>query len=400
MAIILSSASVFLTGCNQLKPGEIYNYGGVHLKEKSLNPKPNLATMKWYLDRRLDFYEQKNFYRNRTRIIETEGSNQPRKLEFQLSEDKYVLNELNETGLISYLKYENGKVTTDHLTPENRFGDRIKNDTRLESNSVGKSVVSYLIGHAICQGHIDSIDQNIDDWHDYSGNPLFDNTLYSGQTIRNLLNMRAGDQSYVRINDGPLWKAGHPADLSMMGIAVNLQNTKPDSLKYNYNSLPPHILINYLRNKLGAEADQFFNYVFDDYIGVENSVAIISVSSTDLGNTVFASRHDYLRLAITILEDWKNDTCVGSYLKKIYKQRQPKRTKYNLNSWTPFNQFTGYGGFFHTDYYSMRGRNILGMDGLNGQMIWIDLDNERIVVTNAIYRDFDWRKIVRDVIKD
>ena len=45
-------------------------------------------------------------------------------------------------------------------------------------------------------------------------------------------------------------------------------------------------------------------------------------------------------------------------------------------------------------------RHIIGMDGYGGQMIWIDFDETlRIVVTNAIYNNFNWKKIVRDVIR-
>ena len=39
------------------------------------------------------------------------------------------------------------------------------------------------------------------------------------------------------------------------------------------------------------------------------------------------SRHDYLRVAKAMLEDWKNDTCVGKYLKTIHERRIPKPGK-------------------------------------------------------------------------
>ena len=38
----------------------------------------------------------------------------------------------------------------------------------------------------------------------------------------------------------------------------------------------------------------------------------------------FATRYDYLRIAKSILDDWQNDTCMGKYLKTIYKNRIPK----------------------------------------------------------------------------
>ena len=67
----------------------------------------------------------------------------------------------------------------------------IDNTTKHRSMSVGKSIVSYVAGHAICAGYIDSVDSKIDDW------PLLKNTLYDGQKLIDILNMAAGDQKYI-----------------------------------------------------------------------------------------------------------------------------------------------------------------------------------------------------------
>ena len=58
------------------------------------------------------------------------------------------------------------------------------------------------------------------------------------------------------------------------------------------------------------------------------------------------------------------------------------------------------GGYLHIGLAKLtKKRHIIGMDGYGGQMIWIDFDEGRIVVTNAIYNNFNWKKIVRDVIR-
>ena len=64
-------------------------------------------------------------------------------------------------------------------------------NTKFKSHSVGKSMVSYVVGHAICEGYIESVDSKINDW------PLIENTLYHNQELINLLNFRAGDQKFV-----------------------------------------------------------------------------------------------------------------------------------------------------------------------------------------------------------
>ena len=84
---------------------------------------------------------------------------------------------MNKTALLSYLLYEDGKITVDEISPIDRFGDFINNETKLRSMSVGKTMVSYVMGHAICKGYIDSVDNRLNDWS------LTKNTLYENQKI-------------------------------------------------------------------------------------------------------------------------------------------------------------------------------------------------------------------------
>ena len=44
-------------------------------------------------------------------------------------------------------------------------------------------------------------------------------------------------------------------------------------------------------------------------------------------------------------------------------------------------------------------RAVMGMHGRSGQHIVIDFEKSRIVVTNALYEDFNYKKIVYDPIK-
>jgi len=64
-------------------------------------------------------------------------------------------------------------------------------DGLLPSHSMGKSLVSYVTGHAICKGYISSVDERLTDWN------LLKNTLYQDQVLIDLLNMAAGDQKYI-----------------------------------------------------------------------------------------------------------------------------------------------------------------------------------------------------------
>jgi hypothetical protein len=78
--------------------------------------------------------------------------------EKKLEVSKFLKDQMNSTSLLSYLYYEKDRLVYDEITPKKRLGKLYKNNTPWISNSVGKSIVSYLIGNAICEGYIESID--------------------------------------------------------------------------------------------------------------------------------------------------------------------------------------------------------------------------------------------------
>ena len=78
----------------------------------------------------------------------------------------------------------------------------MNDETKYYSMSMSKSVVSYILGHAICGGYIDGVDARINDW------PSIENTLYHNQKLINFLNMSTGDQKYI--NDVKIFKNPKP----------------------------------------------------------------------------------------------------------------------------------------------------------------------------------------------
>ena len=122
---------------------------------------------------------------------EIKGSKNYQKFNSELIKNKTVSKEIensNKTGLISYLLFKENKIVVD----ESNLPDEVKrNKGLLLSNSVGKSLVSYVTGHAICEGYIDNVDVTLDDWS------VLDNTLYQGQKLIDILNMSAGDQRTI-----------------------------------------------------------------------------------------------------------------------------------------------------------------------------------------------------------
>ena len=68
--------------------------------------------------------------------------------------------------------------------------DMFRDSSKFHSQSVAKTLIGYVAGHAICKGYIDSVDSRLNDW------PVLENTLYHDQKLIDVLNMASGTQAY------------------------------------------------------------------------------------------------------------------------------------------------------------------------------------------------------------
>ncbi len=345
---------------------------------------------------------------------EIKGSNNYYKFNLDLIEDKDVKKELNnkkKTRLVSYLLFEDNKIKID----EHDLPFYIKsNKGLLPSHSIGKSLVSYVTGYAICDGYIDNINVKLDDWSTVKG------TLYEGQKLIDLLNMTAGDQKFIgernfnsdnKINDLNFFNVNVYSIKDVMESGT-LQNTKKSNPIYNYNALATNTIMNYTIFKVGDDYQKLLNKVFKEDAKIKDSVFFSKTirraySDKEKGEygrySFYANRYDYLRIAKSIMDHWNNDTCVGKYLKTIYEQRINKSKKsYDGDRSGQFDvaMYTKkYGGQFHFDIIGLSKRKILGMSGFGGQNIIIDFERGRIIVVNSRDRHYNWKKIVLKKLK-
>ena len=342
------------------------------------------------------------------------GNDNYQKLETELVDNKlsqYVQKQLDnrdKTGLINYLLYENGKIVIN----KKNYTDEIKiiNRGLLISNSVGKSMISYVTGHAVCKYGID-LNAKMNDWD------VLNDTLYADSTLLQALNMKAGDQNYVG-------ERKFRGDGFVHGDEMNRINTKTvawtmmrffkgsERVKrplYNYSAMSTQVAINYVIHKVGIDNYQkLLTEIFTDHVGVKDTVHFMKVSWSPKDiikgsqrYTFFATSEDYLRVAKTIMNDYHSDSCIGDYLRNIYDNRVKKNVKdpriTNKHSAAATYE---YGGQIHFSYKGMKKRVIFAMDGYGGQQVIIDMDNKRILIVNAVDEHYNWNKIVYKVIKN
>ena len=355
------------------------------------------------------------------------GSDNYQKLETELVDNKlsqYVQKQLDnrdKTGLVNYLLYENGKIVIN----KKNYNDVIKkNKNVLRSNSMGKSMISYVTGHAVCKYGID-LNTKMNDW------AVLNNTLYADNTLSQVLNMTSGDHNYIgekKFKGDGYFKGNKNKQINRRTVAESMlwfkgTKKKEKNSPYNYSAMSTHVAINYVIHKVGKDYEKLLKEIFTDHVGVKDSVYFDKVESGVRvknpvsmwaegkkwkwvsnyihGNqryTFFATSEDYLRIAKTIYDDYNSDSCIGDYLNTIYDNRVDKKKKKD-DTKSVFAYTKQYGGQFHM---SLRGTKnvVFAMDGYAGQQILIDMTSGRIVIVHSIDRHYNWQKIVYKVIKN
>jgi hypothetical protein len=353
----------------------------------------------------LIYYLWKYSYRDRGQHLkEFKPTNNSYDFKFNLIEDKFIKKQMKTKGILSYLYFQDGEVLIDEFSPKERLGEFLNNETKFYSMSMGKSVTSYILGHAICEGYIDGVDARVNDW------PVIKDSLYHDQKLINFLNMNTGDQKYVDEYNGKVTTLGAYEDEDIettMRLHFRNKNTKKSKEIYNYNGFVTQLILNYIKFKTGEDYDKLYSKIFNDKVKIKHSIRYGFTShQEENGNghpNIMATRFDYLRIAKAIMDDYQNDTCVGKYLKEIYKKRIPKNLTEKKNE-PAFNRSKTYGGQFHMDYPGLKGKIIFGMNGYGGNAILIDMENSRILIVNSLHYNntqykYNHKKILFDVIK-
>ena len=302
------------------------------------------------------------------------------------------------TGLVSYILFENNKILVD----ENR---KSKYKGPYPSHSIGKSFVSLVTGYAMCGGYIN---HTVFDRIDY---PTVVGTLYENQKLIDLLNMQAGDDEIVGERmydwDNPIKGKGPnvntiPIKKVMKKYFKGVDGLEPGTY-YNYSAMTTNVIINYVIYKTGDDWNKLLHKIFVEDAKVAKRVYFTKTLNADKGNrksgeygrySFYADRYDYLRIANMMMNHWNNDTCVGKYLKTMYENRVDK-------SFNNYNVFRGnhaatqtYGGQFHFDPIGIEDRPILMMDGAHGQQVVIDFDNNRIITAHSEERNYDYYGLI------
>lgn len=238
---------------------------------------------------------------------------------------------------------------------------KINNNTNLHGMSMSKTAVSTAIGSLLCNGKIESLD---DELGKYS--PSLKQTPYSKITIRNTLQMNSGvapiQNDYKlrrKLNHIALGMRKYEGKGSVLkAISILKGNDREQGSKHFYFSSDPFalsIMISDLTNKPTSQIfyenafkkfskNKFMHWVSDKK-GVTVSQARLTMSALDWSN-----------FGQFVHDEMKNNTCLGKFYKEgIENAVETKRdgVGYGFQFWVykvngiPTLTMTGHGGFFN-----------------------------------------------------
>ena len=265
--------------------------------------------------------------------------------------------------------------------------------------SMHKSVLALLIGIAIDQGFIKSVDQPASDflkeWASDQRNKI---------TIRQMLQQSSGID-YPEFSFHPLgeWNEMVVGD-NVQKITLNQAAEKQPGTEFAYNGINPQNLGLLLQRATGQRYSSYLSENLWQYIAEEDSYVILDSEINKMPRMfccLDAIAKDWLRVGILILnkgilnekrivsESWIEQMTSSSQLNPNYGyltwlgMEHQERRIYNIKS-------TATG--FHSEPYI--DKDVIYFDGFGGQRVYIIPSQELVIVrTGAIKMDWDDAKL-------
>jgi len=210
----------------------------------------------------------------------------------QVSLDEF----LTQNRIAGMLVIKDGEVVLE----EYRLGNTA--ESRWISFSVAKSVVAMLIGAAIEDGYINSVDEKVTDYL-----PRLKSSAYDQTTIRNLLQMASGvewNEDYADPNSD----VGR-ADYATLALYEHLRNkprTGAPGDVFNYNTAETNLAGTLLRSAMGNNLSTYLNDKIWQPFGMADDAywQLTEIGGGEFGGCcINATLRDYARIGMFAMAD-------------------------------------------------------------------------------------------------
>jgi len=288
----------------------------------------------------------------------------------------YTLKEhVDKNNVMGLMVVRDGKIIDQHYRSERRETDLFT------SFSMAKSIISILIGIALDDGLIKSLDDPVSRY-----TSRINESSYSKVSIRSLLRMSSGipfNETYTGKND--IYYLDQALRFSSNSSVVKTLNSMQRSSsgegkKFNYASVETVVLAEALRGATGKSVCQFMQEKLWEKIGAEHDAWWnIDSEGNELGYAFFnATQLDYAKVAVMLANmgeiNGKRVVSAEYVDEATNVERQPEGFKFNQAQMA-----TGYGYQFWLR--EKPGRYF--MQGTFGQYAGIDRDTKTVLIINS-----------------
>jgi CubicO group peptidase (beta-lactamase class C family) len=281
---------------------------------------------------------------------------------YEVEGTEYSLKDFTDLDAnIGLLVVQNDNVLFEQYAPGN---DR---NSKWISFSVTKSVTSMLIGAAIKDGYIESVDEPVVNYL-----PRLRGTSYEGTTIRNVLHMSSGvawNEDYTDPNSDVV-KTANTSSLGLLRYLADLPKEAPPGTTFNYNTGETNLVGEILRSAVGNNATTYLERKIWQAFGMESDANWIldSPNGQELGGCcISATLRDYARIGIFALRNGQ-----------LQDGTQIFPNNWMTNSITPSKGAPYYGYLWWLsgpDKYSAR--------GIFGQMIYVQPQSNLVIAIHS-----------------
>lgn len=272
------------------------------------------------------------------------------------------------------------------------------NDTNLyPAWSMTKSLVSLAVGHALCDGHIQSLDDQAQQYvADING------TVWGRATLRQLLQMRSGsprrglntsgDYVYMNTSSGLEMVQGVLAVKDAAKKFDQVPDPSPAGTRYAYSNLDTDTLGLVVAAATGQPFARYFESTVLKGARLEHP-SLFHLDRTGHAVThayFFASLRDFARLGQYVIELYEGKTgnaCLKAYMSQAL---TPYTEETNAINRSPI----GYGFQFWLDTgFGQSKKESVRMSGHQGQDVFINLRTGKVAVVlgaRAVLREKSW----------
>ena len=283
-------------------------------------------------------------------------------LEYEVDGNSFSFSDfLEDRQLRGLLVWKDGEVVFEHYHPDHDA------ETRWVSFSVSKSVTSMLIGAAIQDGFIKSVDEPVVNYVS-----RFKGTGYEDSSIKDVLQMASGlawDETYAD-PESDVSKAGSAIGVELVNYLAGKERDAKSGEKFNYNTGETNLVGEILRSAIGNNAATYLTHKIWTPFGMGGDAHWL-LGSPGGGETggccISATLRDYARIGIFALGNGQ----------------LPDGTQVLPESWMKesTSPSKGYEGYGYLWWLGSEGR--YSARGIYGQNIHINPESRVIVVTHS-----------------